>query len=84
MTKLQQTIEFVETRANKLSGNQNRFTGRLISEQQQERIDRFAQEDEEKQLVTISELEMNERRNYMKSLDKQIRKFNVNKLRDDI
>lgn len=84
MTTLQQTIEFVETRANKLGGNQNRFTGRLISEQQQERIDRFAQEDEEKQLVTISELEMNERRNYMKSLDKQIRKFNVNKLRDDI
>lgn len=41
----QQTVEFVESRASKLSGTQARFTGRVLSDIQQERLLNFEQEE---------------------------------------
>ena len=55
---LQQTVEFVESRAAKLSGAQNRFTGRVLSEYQQEKLLNFQKEEFDINAQKVSEKEM--------------------------
>jgi len=79
---LQQTVEFVESRAHKLSGAQVRFTGRVLSEYQQEKMLNFQQEETDINAFKVSEKDAKERKKYLQSLNKQIKKYNINHIRD--
>lgn len=81
---LSQTIEFVETRAQKLSGAQKTFKGKVLSDAQQEKLLNFEKEEADNHNTALSVKDDAERKKYIKSLNKQIKKYCINKLRDDI
>ena len=84
LTNLSQTVEFFETRADKIAGKRQGFEGHVMTDQEQERYLDNADIEAQKQTDAETKTEMENRKEALKQLQKHIEQYRINNLRDEI
>ena len=84
MVQVSQTLEFVETRAAKLTGQRAPFEGRVMTEQQQEHYKLFKDDKIRDEQEATDRVQQKERAKQLDSLTKLIETYTVDNFRNEI